>query len=83
MTMLGLALILTAFVLLLAAAGCGGSGDLLRLTRERALLLREQARMRISWYMECFCNTRRRHSSLGCSAPPNTKQRHQQEAIAA
>jgi transposase InsO family protein len=29
----------------------------------------EQARMRIFWYIECFYNARRRHSSLDDMSP--------------
>lgn len=44
---------------------------------------REQARLRVFWYIECFYNPRRRHSSLGMLSPIDYEQRHQQEAIAA
>lgn len=44
---------------------------------------REQARLRIFWYIECFYNPRRRHSSLGMLSPIDYEHRHQQEAIAA
>ncbi len=52
------------------------------LHRER-FATREQARLRIFWYIECFYNPRRRHSSLGMLSPIDYEQRHQQEAIAA
>jgi putative transposase len=44
---------------------------------------REQARLRIFWYIECFYNPRRRHSSLGMLSPIEYEQRHQPGAIAA
>ena len=44
---------------------------------------REQARLRVFWYIECFYNPRRRHSSLGMLSPIDYEQQHQQEAIAA
>lgn len=60
-------------------------------SREKELLRRERfathehARMRIFWYVECFYNTRRRHSSLGYISPADYEHRHQhhQAAIAA
>ena len=52
------------------------------LHRER-FATREQARLRIFWYIECFYNLHRRHSSLGMLSPIDYEQRHQQEAIAA
>jgi putative transposase len=52
------------------------------LQRER-LTTREQARMRIFWYIECFYNTRRRHSSLDYLSPNQYEQRHQDKTIAA
>ena len=58
-------------------------------TLEKELLRRErfpdpeQARLRIFWYIECFYNPRRRHSSLGMLSPIHDEQQHQQEAIAA
>ena len=54
--------------------------DLLR--RER-FATREEARLRVFWYIECFYNPRRRHSSLGMLSPIEYEQQHQQEAIAA
>ena len=42
-----------------------------------------RARLRIFWYIECFYNPRRRHSSLDMLSPIDYEQRHQQEAIAA
>ena len=38
------------------------------LRRER-FATREAARMRLFWYIECFYNTRRRHSGLGYLSP--------------
>ncbi len=52
------------------------------LRRERSAT-QEQARLRVFWYIECFYNSRRRHSSLGMLSPAEYKQRHQPEAIAA
>ena len=53
------------------------------LLRRERFATREQARIRIFWYIECFYNTRRRHSSLDYLSPIGYEQRHQQEAIAA
>jgi len=53
------------------------------LLRRERFATREQARMRIFWYIECFYNTRRRHSSLGYLSPADYETHHQQEAIAA
>lgn len=53
------------------------------LLRRERFATREQARIRIFWYIECFYNTRRRHSSLDYLSPTDYEQRHQQEAIAA
>lgn len=53
------------------------------LLRRERFATREQARLRIFWYIECFYNPRRRHSSLGMLSPIDYEQRHQQEAIAA
>ena len=39
------------------------------LLRRERFPTREAARMRLFWYIECFYNTRRRHSSLGYLAP--------------
>ena len=44
---------------------------------------REHARMRIFWYIECFYNTRRRHTSLGGISPQDYEQRYYDEANAA
>ena len=52
------------------------------LKRER-FTTREHARMRIFWYIECFYNPRRRHSSLDMLSPINYEQQHQTKAIAA
>ena len=53
------------------------------LLRRERFTTREHARMRIFWYIECFYNTRRRHSSLDYLSPTEYEQRHQDEAIAA
>jgi len=53
------------------------------LLRRERFQTREQARLRIFWYIECFYNPRRRHSSLGYLSPVDYEQQHQQEAIAA
>jgi putative transposase len=53
------------------------------LLRNERFPTREHARMRIFWYIECFYNTRRRHSSLGYLSPADYEQRHQQRAEAA
>lgn len=53
------------------------------LLRRERFATREQARMRIFWYIECFYNTKRRHSSLDYLTPTEYEQRHEQETIAA
>ena len=53
------------------------------LIRRERFATREQARLRVFWYIECFYNPRRRHSSLSMLSPIDYEQRHQQEAIAA
>jgi putative transposase len=53
------------------------------LLRRERFATREQARLRLFWYIECFYNPRRRHSSLGYLSPIDYEQQHQQEAIAA
>lgn len=53
------------------------------LLRRERFATREQARLRIFWYIECFYNPRRRHSSLGMLSPIDYEHHHQQEAIAA
>jgi putative transposase len=53
------------------------------LLRRERFQTREQARLRIFWYIECFYNPRRRHSSLGMLSPIDYEQQQQQEAIAA
>jgi putative transposase len=53
------------------------------LLRRERFPTREQARMRIFWYVECFYNTRRRHSSLGYQSPADYEQHHLQQAIPA
>ena len=37
--------------------------------RRECFTTREHARMRIFWYIECFYNPRRRHSSLDMLTP--------------
>ena len=51
--------------------------ELLRQPRERtppprAVRDREQARLRVFWYIECFYNPRRRHPASACSARSTT-----------
>jgi hypothetical protein len=53
------------------------------LLRRERFATREAARMRIFWYIECFYNTRRRHSGLGYLSPADYETRYQQETIAA
>ncbi len=53
------------------------------LLRRERFATHEQARMRIFWYIECFYNTRRRHSGLGYLSPADYETHHQQEAIPA
>ena len=44
------------------------------LLRRERFDTREHARMRLFWYIECFYNTRRRHSALGGISPANYEQ---------
>jgi putative transposase len=53
------------------------------LLRRERFDTREHARMRIFWYIECFYNTRRRHTSLGGISPQDYEQRYSEEANAA
>ena len=53
------------------------------LLRRERFDTREHARMRLFWYIECFYNTRRRHSSLGGISPKNYEQRYYEQAEAA
>jgi putative transposase len=53
------------------------------LLRRERFATREQGRLRVFWYIECFYNPRRRHSSLRYLSPIDYEHRHQQEAIAA
>jgi putative transposase len=46
------------------------------LLRRERLPTREAARMRVFWYIECFYNTRRRHSGLGYLSPAEYEERH-------
>jgi putative transposase len=46
------------------------------LLRRERFDTREQARMRLFWYIECFYNTRRRHSGLGGISPAQYEQRY-------
>jgi putative transposase len=53
------------------------------LLRRERFATREQARMRIFWYIECFYNPRRRHSALGYLSPADYEMQHHKEAIPA
>jgi putative transposase len=53
------------------------------LLRRERFTTREHARMRIFWYIECFYNTTRRHSSLDYLTPVDYEARHHQKAITA
>jgi putative transposase len=53
------------------------------LLRRERFDTREQARMRIFWYIECFYNTRRRHTSLGGISPQTYEQQYYEQANAA
>jgi len=53
------------------------------LLRRERFATRETARMRLFWYIECFYNTRRRHSGLGYLSPADYETQHLQEAIPA
>ena len=46
------------------------------LLRRERFPTREAARMRLFWYIECFYNTRRRHSGLGYLSPAEYEQHH-------
>jgi transposase InsO family protein len=46
------------------------------LLRRERFATREAARMRLFWYIECFYNTRRRHSALGYLSPAEYEQHH-------
>ena len=46
------------------------------LLRRERFATREAARMRLFWYIECFYNTRRRHSALGYLSPAEYEERH-------
>ena len=53
------------------------------LLRRERFDTREQARMRLFWYIECFYNTRRRHSALGGISPQAYETRYYGQADAA
>jgi putative transposase len=53
------------------------------LLRRERFHTREHARTRIFWYIECFYNPRRRHTSLGGISPTDYEQRHYHQAHAA
>ena len=53
------------------------------LLRRERFTTREHARVRIFWYIECFYNTRRRHSSLDYLSPAEYEERHQHGALSA
>jgi len=53
------------------------------LLRRERFATREAARMRLFWYIECFYNTRRRHSGLGYLSPADYEREHLKEAIPA
>jgi putative transposase len=46
------------------------------LLRRERFATREQARLRLFWYIECFYNPRRRHSSLGMLSPLDYEHHH-------
>jgi putative transposase len=52
------------------------------LLRRERFATREAARMRVFWYIECFYNTRRRHSGLDYLSPADYETQYQQKAIA-
>jgi putative transposase len=51
------------------------------LLRRERFETREHARMRLFWYIECFYNPRRRHSSLGYQSPIDYEQNDRPETI--
>jgi putative transposase len=53
------------------------------LLRRERLATREHARLRLFWYIECFYNTRRRHSALGGISPQAYETRYYEQADAA
>jgi putative transposase len=53
------------------------------LLRRERFDTREHARMRIFWYIECFYNTRRRHTALGGISPQTYEKRYYDQADAA
>ncbi len=53
------------------------------LLRRERFATREQARMRLFWYIECFYNPRRRHSALGYKSPIEYEKIHHPQAITA
>jgi putative transposase len=52
------------------------------LLRRERFASREQALLRVFWYIECLYNPRRGHSSLSMLSPIDYEQQHRQEAIA-
>jgi putative transposase len=51
------------------------------LLRRERFTTREHARMRVFWYIECFYNPRRRHSSLGYQSPADYEHADRPETI--
>jgi putative transposase len=52
------------------------------LLRRERFATREHARMRLFWYIECFYNASRRHSSLDYKSPADYENHHHRQAIA-
>jgi putative transposase len=63
--------------------GCGEKAGRRLLRAEKLRRDNPRAQAMVFWYIECFYNPRRRHSSLDMLSPIDYEQRHQQEAIAA
>jgi putative transposase len=51
------------------------------LLRRERFATREHARMRVFWYIECFDNPRRRHSSLGYLSPTEYEHPDRSETV--